>query len=130
MLQQLEEKIGYLVIKGTSLWCCGRAHNVSMLIRGCAAQRECGVKDFLRVAPLFETLDDLKYSESAMTQLLSNKWYAAHIKGRQECMIGYSDSGKDAGRLAAAWGLYEVQVRCFLCPTQPASDASVSLAST
>ena len=24
-------------------------------------------------------------------------------------MIGYSDSGKDAGRLAAAWGLYEVQ---------------------
>ena len=26
-------------------------------------------------------------------------------------MIGYSDSGKDAGRLAAAWGLYEVQVR-------------------
>ena len=29
----------------------------------------------------------------------------------QECMIGYSDSGKDAGRLAAAWGLYEVQER-------------------
>ena len=27
----------------------------------------------------------------------------------QEVMIGYSDSGKDAGRLAAAWGLYEVQ---------------------
>jgi phosphoenolpyruvate carboxylase len=26
-------------------------------------------------------------------------------------MIGYSDSGKDAGRLAAAWGLYEVQER-------------------
>lgn len=68
------------------------------------------MKSFLRVAPLFETLDDLKYSESAMEQLLSNKWYADHIKGKQECMIGYSDSGKDAGRLAAAWGLYEVQV--------------------
>ncbi len=26
-------------------------------------------------------------------------------------MIGYSDSGKDAGRLAAAWGLYTVQAR-------------------
>lgn len=24
-------------------------------------------------------------------------------------MIGYSDSGKDAGRLAAAWALYETQ---------------------
>ena len=77
----------------------------------CAAQRECGVKQPLRVVPLFETLDDLEYSESAMEQLLSNPWYADHIKGVQECMIGYSDSGKDAGRLAAAWGLYEVQVR-------------------
>ncbi len=73
-------------------------------------QRECGVKQPLRVVPLFETLDDLEYSESAMEQLLSNPWYADHIKGVQECMIGYSDSGKDAGRLAAAWGLYEVQV--------------------
>jgi phosphoenolpyruvate carboxylase len=78
-------------------------------------QRECGVKDPIRVAPLFETLDDLDHSESAMEQLLSNDWYSKHIKGEQECMIGYSDSGKDAGRLAAAWGLYEVQV---CAPTQ------------
>ena len=47
--------------------------------------------------------------------------YNAHIKGEQECMIGYSDSGKDAGRLAAAWGLYVVQARtapcaCIPCP--------------
>jgi len=28
------------------------------------------------VAPLFETLDDLDHSESAMEQLLSNKWCA------------------------------------------------------
>ena len=31
----------------------------------------------LRVAPLFETLDDLDHSESAMEQLLSNKWCGA-----------------------------------------------------
>ncbi len=79
------------------------------------------MKQTLRVVPLFETLDDLEYSESAMEQLLSNPWYADHIKGVQECMIGYSDSGKDAGRLAAAWGLYEVQVRCKNeeCPFHP-----------
>ena len=65
----------------------------------------------LRVAPLFETLDDLDNSESAMRQLLENEWYKGLINGTQECMIGYSDSGKDAGRLAAAWGLYEVQVK-------------------
>lgn len=76
----------------------------------CAVQRECGVTETLRVAPLFETLDDLHNSEASMEGLLSNEWYHAHIGGRQECMIGYSDSGKDAGRLAAAWGLYDVQV--------------------
>jgi hypothetical protein len=63
----------------------------------------------LRVVPLFETLDDLVYAETAMRQLFSNEWYLNLIAGKQECMIGYSDSGKDAGRLAAAWGLYEVQ---------------------
>lgn len=73
-------------------------------------QRECGVSETLRVAPLFETLEDLHNSEASMESLLSNEWYRQHIKGEQECMIGYSDSGKDAGRLAAAWGLYEVQV--------------------
>ncbi len=65
----------------------------------------------LRVVPLFETLDDLDVSQDTMRQLLSNDWYREHIKGVQECMIGYSDSGKDAGRLAAAWALFEVQER-------------------
>ncbi|KAG6748580.1 hypothetical protein POTOM_048509 [Populus tomentosa] len=31
------------------------------------------------------------------------------IKGKQEVMTGYSDSGRDAGRLSAAWQLYEAQ---------------------
>ena len=38
----------------------------------------------------------------------------------QEIMLGYSDSGKDGGRLAAAWALYKcqedlVRVRNSLC---------------
>lgn len=71
-------------------------------------QKECGVKNMMRVAPLFETLDDLDNAPGAMNQLLSNSWYNDFINGHQECMIGYSDSGKDAGRLAAAWALYQV----------------------
>ena len=71
------------------------------------------MEKLLRVAPLFETLDDLANSEAAMRRLLENEWYRELIDGKQECMIGYSDSGKDAGRLAAAWGLYEVQVQAL-----------------
>ena len=76
-------------------------------------QRECGCreKDVLRVAPLFERLDDLNDAPRVLRQLFSVKWYLDHINGFQEVMIGYSDSGKDAGRMAAAWALYEGQER-------------------
>lgn len=72
-------------------------------------QKECGIGKMIRVAPLFETLEDLDNAPEAMDKLLSNKWYYKLINGRQECMIGYSDSGKDGGRLAAAWALYQVR---------------------
>ena len=72
-------------------------------------QRELGMKHIMRVAPLFETLDDLIRAPETMRVLFSTQWYAQHIAGAQECMIGYSDSGKDAGRLAAAWALYQAQ---------------------
>lgn len=85
------------------------AHTASDVLVVVLLQKECGVMSYLRVAPLFETLDDLEYAETAMRQLFSSSWYLNHIGGKQECMIGYSDSGKDAGRMAAAWGLYEVQ---------------------
>ncbi|KAL6776785.1 PEPCL1 [Auxenochlorella protothecoides x Auxenochlorella symbiontica] len=87
------------------------AHTASDVLAVLLLQKECGIRETLRVVPLFETLDDLEYAETAMEQLFGNAWYHAHIAGAQECMIGYSDSGKDAGRLAAAWGLYEVQER-------------------
>ncbi|GAB4814757.1 hypothetical protein N2152v2_001803 [Parachlorella kessleri] len=85
------------------------AHTASDVLAVILLQKECGVDPYLRVVPLFETLDDLEYAETAMRQLFSNDWYRNHIQGAQEVMIGYSDSGKDAGRLAAAWGLHEVQ---------------------
>lgn len=67
----------------------------------------------LRVAPLFETLDDLSNAAATMDALFSNSWYRSYLKNhfgsRQEVMLGYSDSGKDAGRLAANWALYKAQ---------------------
>ncbi|KAL1812769.1 hypothetical protein ACET3Z_022834 [Daucus carota] len=72
-------------------------------------QRECHVKTPLRVVPLFEKLADLEAAPAAMTRLFSIDWYKDRINGKQEVMIGYSDSGKDAGRLSAAWQLYKAQ---------------------
>ena len=72
-------------------------------------QRECHVKQPLRVVPLFEKLADLESAPAAVARLFSIDWYRNRINGKQEVMIGYSDSGKDAGRLSAAWALYKAQ---------------------
>ncbi|XP_072959263.1 phosphoenolpyruvate carboxylase 1 [Typha angustifolia] len=72
-------------------------------------QRECHVKKPLRVVPLFEKLGDLEGAPAAVSRLFSIDWYMNRINGKQEVMIGYSDSGKDAGRLSAAWQLYKAQ---------------------
>lgn len=72
-------------------------------------QRECHVKSPLRVVPLFEKLADLESAPASVARLFSIDWYKNRINGKQEVMIGYSDSGKDAGRLSAAWQLYKAQ---------------------
>jgi phosphoenolpyruvate carboxylase len=72
-------------------------------------QRDAGVKKPLRVVPLFETLDDLNGAPATMKKLFALPGYMGSINGKQEVMIGYSDSAKDAGRLAASWAQYETQ---------------------
>ncbi|WP_106477050.1 phosphoenolpyruvate carboxylase [Phytohalomonas tamaricis] len=65
----------------------------------------------LPIAPLFETLDDLDHAGEVIDSLLSMPVYRRLINDRQEVMIGYSDSAKDAGQLAAAWAQYRAQER-------------------
>ncbi|MDC8832248.1 phosphoenolpyruvate carboxylase [Alteromonas gilva] len=71
--------------------------------------QEMGVDWPMPVAPLFETLDDLNNSPTVMRKLLSIDWYRGYIQGTQFVMIGYSDSAKDAGAIAAGWAQYESQ---------------------
>ncbi len=71
--------------------------------------KEAGIQYTLPVAPLFETLDDLNNADSVMTQLLNIDWYRGVIQGKQMVMIGYSDSAKDAGVMAASWAQYQAQ---------------------
>ncbi|MDP4021454.1 phosphoenolpyruvate carboxylase [Methylobacterium sp. NEAU 140] len=68
----------------------------------------------LAIVPLFETIDDLRAAPAIMRELLavpvvrrSTRWQG----GVQETMIGYSDSNKDGGFVAANWELYKAQAR-------------------
>ncbi len=66
----------------------------------------------LPVAPLFETINDLKNIDKILPAVLDNKYYRNLLKATgdmQEIMLGYSDSSKDGGIITSAWQLYSAQ---------------------
>lgn len=66
------------------------------------------VESELDVVPLFETIEDLHGCGDLMRRLLAHPAFRAHLSARgdlQEVMLGYSDSSKDGGYLAANWAL-------------------------
>jgi phosphoenolpyruvate carboxylase len=68
----------------------------------------------LDVVPLLETKYALDGARRIMGTLFENEAYSQLIDGRdgvQEIMIGYSDSNKENGFLAANWSLYNNQRR-------------------
>jgi len=67
----------------------------------------------LDVAPLFETIDDLRAAPEILETLLAEPAYRAHLAARGErqvVMLGYSDSAKDGGLFASRWSLQRAQV--------------------
>lgn len=68
-----------------------------------------GCSTDIPVAPLFETLDDLENAPGIVTELLSDPAYRIRCGHSIMVMIGYSDSAKDAGMLAAGWAQYRAQ---------------------
>lgn len=66
----------------------------------------------LDVAPLFETIEDLRAAPATMRALYSDPVYRAHLLARgdrQFVMLGYSDSAKDGGLLTARFALETAQ---------------------
>ena len=66
----------------------------------------------LDVVPLFESADALEAAGEILDQLLSDGAYREHLASRgnrQEVMLGYSDSNKESGFLAANWLLHRAQ---------------------
>ncbi len=99
--EQPKECLGAYVISMTS--------SSSDILSVLFLQKEAKIKDRLRVVPLFETLDDLINAKSIMEKIFSLNWYKKLINFKQEIMIGYSDSSKDAGKLSASWHQYKLQ---------------------
>jgi phosphoenolpyruvate carboxylase len=74
--------------------------------------RDAGGADQLDVVPLFETVDDLHQAPATLEALFAHPAYRRHLDGRgrrQTVMLGYSDSNKEAGYLAAHWELHLAQ---------------------
>ncbi|OBG34640.1 phosphoenolpyruvate carboxylase [Mycobacterium sp. E3198] len=65
------------------------------------------------ISPLFETIDDLHNGASILQAMLDLPIYRALVAARgdsQEVMLGYSDSNKDGGYLAANWAVYRAEL--------------------
>lgn len=71
----------------------------------------------LFVVPLFETIEDLERAPAILDELLDSSAYRMHLArggNVQEVMLGYSDSNKDGGYVAANWFLYRAQKQLAL----------------
>jgi phosphoenolpyruvate carboxylase len=66
----------------------------------------------LDVVPLFESAAALEGAGDVLGAMLADHRYRAHLRGRgdrQEVMLGYSDSNKESGFVAANWLLWGAQ---------------------
>ena len=95
---------------------CARGSGLWDEARGCAT---------VDVVPLFEQLGALNDGPAVLRSLFTHAEYRKHLaaRGVQEVMVGYSDSGKEVGLLAASAGLYRAQVAL----TEVAREAGVRL---
>ncbi len=71
-----------------------------------------GPTPVLDVIPLFETFADLQAAPRILAEIVEDPEFAARLDAtgrRLEVMLGYSDSSKDVGPVAANLALYEAQ---------------------
>ncbi|MEP6733024.1 MAG: phosphoenolpyruvate carboxylase, partial [bacterium] len=117
VIRTIQEESG---AAAASTYIVSMARSSDDLFRVLLLAREVGLVDLaaepstsrIDVVPLFETLDDLDRAPDVMRDLLADPVYRRQLAARgnrQEVMLGYSDSAKDAGLLSASWALYRAQ---------------------
>lgn len=116
-MRQVQDEFGQRAAGTYIISMCRRAED---LLRVLLLAREVGLCDLaadppfsrLDVVPLFETQADLANAPKVLGELVSDPVYARQLRARgmhQEIMLGYSDSAKDVGVVAASWELYRSQ---------------------
>ncbi|HUH72475.1 MAG TPA: phosphoenolpyruvate carboxylase, partial [Mycobacterium sp.] len=96
-------------------------HSVSDVLEAAILLKEAGLLDAsgpqpycpVAISPLFETIDDLHNGAAILHAMLEVPLYRALVAARgesQEVMLGYSDSNKDGGYLAANWAVYRAEL--------------------
>ena len=100
-----DEVIGYYIISMTN--------NLSDVLEVLLMMKWCRVPyAALPIAPLFETLDDLDRAPEVLGRMFAHPAYRDAIRAwgdQQLVMLGYSDSNKDCGYMAANWALFKAQ---------------------
>ena len=116
-MREIQDQLGE---QSASTYIISMASTAEDLLRVLLLAREAGLVDLasnpptsrIDVVPLFETGRDLENAGDVMRALVNDPVYQRQLAARgqrQEVMLGYSDSAKDAGILAASWGLYRAQ---------------------
>jgi len=116
-MRQVQDELGEAT---ASTYIVSMTKTAEDLLRVLVLGREAGLVDLagdppksrLDAVPLFETREDLVNSPTIMRSLFEDAVYQKQLTARgrhQEVMIGYSDSAKDVGVVAASWELYRAQ---------------------
>jgi phosphoenolpyruvate carboxylase len=106
-------------IDAVDTYCISMCEEPSHVLEVLFLATEAGVIDLpghcgLDIVPLLETEYALSGARRIMGTLFENDAYAAALDARdnrQEILLGYSDSNKENGYLAARWSLYRNQRR-------------------
>ena len=101
--------------KGIANYIISMASEPSDILAVALLLKASGIERRLPIVPLFETLEDLQFAAERMDKLFSLPWYKKYCGSHQQVMIGYSDSAKDAGNMAAAWAQYKTQEELVNC---------------
>jgi phosphoenolpyruvate carboxylase len=113
--QKAPEAIRQYVISGAS--CADDMLRVVWLARlggvrveGSAAMDGSDSDPGLQPVPLFESIEDLQNAPTICRELWTSEAYKPLLAawgGRQEVMLGYSDSNKDGGMIASTWEIWK-----------------------